>query len=60
MATSRTPEYRDRPMTPEGAAVLTPVEARGAVKTGVMRYVLAVSTAASIVALLVAWLFLRS
>ncbi len=50
---------KGRPTTPEGAVILTPVEARGAVKTGVMRYVLAVSTAAAIVALLVAWLFLR-
>jgi hypothetical protein len=53
MAThSRTSDAGDRP-----AAVVTPDEARAAVKLGVMRYVLAISLAGAIVGMVVAWIY---
>jgi hypothetical protein len=55
----RAPEYRDPPRVTDEAATLSPNESRQAVKIGPMRYVLGISTAAVIVAFVVAYFLVR-
>jgi hypothetical protein len=60
MAQIKAPEYRARPApVTDEAATLSPNEARQAVKLGSMRYVLAISTVAAAVVLLIAYFIVR-
>lgn len=60
MAQIKAPEYRARPApVTDEAATLSPNEARQAVKLGTMRYVLAISTVAAAVVLVIAYFIVR-
>jgi hypothetical protein len=60
MAQIKAPEYRARPApVTDEAATLSPNEARQSVKLGTMRYVLAISTVAAAVVLLIAYFIVR-
>jgi hypothetical protein len=60
MAQIKAPEYRARPApVTEDAATLSPNEARQSVKLGTMRYVLAISTVATIVVFVIAYFLVR-